>query len=278
MKKSILLWLLAIAITFTAAVFQRVTGPTYPLTGTAEIGKTSIDYSFNRSHSTSSDCDVILQASDSSISGLLFWRRINSSDDWHIIPMDRNKNTMSASLPRQQAAGKLNYYVKLASRESELFLPENKSVVIRFKGDVPTFVLILHVIGMFGAMLLSTRTGLEFFNQEPNFIKLTYWTLGFLFVGGLILGPVVQKYAFDAYWTGFPFGHDLTDNKTAVAFIGWLIAFYMYRKSKRPVKWALFASILLMIIYLIPHSLLGSELDYNKIENQNKKIKELVKE
>jgi hypothetical protein len=100
----------------------------------------------------------------------------------------------------------------------------------------------------------------------------------FLIFGGLILGPVVQKYAFDAYWTGFPFGHDLTDNKTAVAFIGWLIAFLMYKKSNQPKRWALFASILLLIVYLIPHSVLGSELDYKKIDemnsNQNSQIQD----
>ena len=38
-------------------------------------------------------------------------------------------------------------------------------------------------------------------------------TLG---LGGMILGPIVQKYAFGAYWTGIPFGHDLTDAKNLV--------------------------------------------------------------
>ncbi len=278
MKKSILLWLLAFVITFAVAVYQRVTGPTYPLSDSIEFGQSEISYKFNRSHSTSSDYDLTIFAPSKSISGYFYWRRLNSTDDWQEVKMSRINDELSVVLPRQKAAGKVNYYVKLTANESEIYLPESKSVIIRFKGDVPTFVLILHVFGMFGAMMLSTRTGLEFFNNEPKHIKLTYWTLGFLFLGGLILGPVVQKFAFDAYWTGFPFGHDLTDNKTAVAFIGWLAAFFMYRRSKRPVKWALFASILLMIIYLIPHSLLGSELDYNKIENQKNIVKENIKE
>ena len=38
-----------------------------------------------------------------------------------------------------------------------------------------------------------------------------------LAVGGFILGPLVQNYAFGELWTGVPFGWDLTDNKTLIA-------------------------------------------------------------
>jgi hypothetical protein len=123
---------------------------------------------------------------------------------------------------------------------------------------------------MFGAMLLSTRTGMEYFNKSPNFKKLTYWTIGFLFVGGFILGPLVQYFAFDALWTGVPFGYDLTDNKTLIAMVGWLVALFMYKRSDKPVKWALFAAILLLLVYTIPHSVLGSELDYNKLDKNSR--------
>jgi hypothetical protein len=118
-------------------------------------------------------------------------------------------------------------------------------------------------------MLLSTRTGLEIFRKEKdNLLKLTYWTLGFLLIGGFVLGPAVQLYAFDAWWTGFPFGTDLTDNKTLIALIVWLTAFFMYKRTTRPRVWAFAAAVVMMIIFLIPHSLLGSELDYNKLNKQ----------
>ncbi len=89
--------------------------------------------------------------------------------------------------------------------------------------------------------------------------------MGLLFVGGLVMGPVVQKYAFDAYWTGWPFGTDLTDNKTIVAFLGWLGAALMIPKSTKPHFLVIAAAVILLIIFLIPHSLLGSELDYSKL-------------
>ena len=37
MKKSIWLWLIAFLLTIITAVYQRVTGPTYPVSGEATI-------------------------------------------------------------------------------------------------------------------------------------------------------------------------------------------------------------------------------------------------
>jgi energy-converting hydrogenase Eha subunit F len=42
----------------------------------------------------------------------------------------------------------------------------------------------------------------------------------------------------------------------------------MYKRTTRPRVWAFAAAVVMMIIFLIPHSLLGSELDYNKLNKQ----------
>lgn len=81
----------------------------------------------------------------------------------------------------------------------------------------------------------------------------------FLFVRGLILGPWVQWYAFSEVWTGVPFVWNLTDNKTLVAFIFWMIAFFANRKKERPV-YTIIAAIVMLIVYSIPHSIYGSQL------------------
>ena len=119
-------------------------------------------------------------------------------------------------------------------------------------------------------MLLSTRTGLEYFNDPGKFKKLTIYKFVFLIIGGFILGPIIQHYAFGAFWTGFPFGHDLTDNKVLIAFIFWLAALVAVFKSKRPLRYVVIASVVTFIVFLIPHSLLGSELDYNEMDEQTK--------
>ncbi|MCF8240728.1 MAG: hypothetical protein K9J16_05020 [Melioribacteraceae bacterium] len=269
--KNFFVWFLAFIITASSAVYQRLTGPTYPISGEQTVLNQKIEYKFLTSMGGDDDADVRVTVPDNNIEGKLFWKRYKTSDDWTIQNMERDGDTLFTALPNQPPAGKLRYYVELTSAGQNLKLPPGDDVVIRFKGEVPTLILILHVIAMFGSMLLSTRTGLEFFRKEPKLKNLTLWTIGFLLAGGFILGPIVQKYAFDAYWTGFPFGYDLTDNKTLIALVGWLIAYFMYKRSEKPKNWALFASILLLLIFMIPHSVMGSELDYEKLDKEKSK-------
>ncbi len=270
MKSGIWLWLVAFLITLLTAYYQRITGPTYPISGSVNLNNMVIDYKFTRSHGGKGDQEVKVSVPDSSIEGILYYKRYKTNDEYTQIPMRYENGSLIAYLPHQPPAGKLEYYVKLKYGEQLINIPGDKTVVTRFKGAVPLTVLLPHIFFMFGAMLLSTRTGLEIFSKKANLRKLTYWTIGFLFIGGFILGPLVQQYAFGALWTGIPFGWDLTDNKTLIAMIGWLFALYMYRKSEKPHKWALFASVLLIIVYLIPHSVMGSELDYNKLDKLHK--------
>lgn len=265
MRKKALLWVASFLLTFASAVYQRMTGPTYPISGEVRIGQQQIDYRLRRTHGGASNHRVELKTGNPQVTGEVLWRRYPTSEGWSTVPMSYRGGILSAELPWQPPAGKLEYRVKLGNREGgTVVLPESGSAIIRFKGDVPVTVLILHVIAMFGAMLLSTRAGLEFFSYTGANRWLIPWTIGFLVVGGAVLGPLVQKYAFGAYWTGWPFGTDLTDNKTAVALIGWAAAYLLMRRSRRPELWALLAAVVLLAVFMIPHSLLGSELRYEE--------------
>lgn len=269
MMRSVLFWILAVIITLVSAYYQRVTGPTYPLSGKITIDNHVVNYHLDRSHNSTDDCVIKIDTKDQTLSGILEWKRFKTSDEFTSVKMTNDGGILSAPLPKQPPAGKLQYRVLIQSKESTFSVPsEQKYVVIRYKGEVPLFILIPHIIAMFGTMLLSTRTGFEVFNKTPRLKLYTAWTIGFLILGGMILGPLTQYYAFGALWTGFPFGIDLTDNKTLIALIGWLIAAFMLKKSKKPGWWVVGASILLFLIYLIPHSVLGSELDYNKMDQQ----------
>ncbi len=89
-------------------------------------------------------------------------------------------------------------------------------------------------------------------------------------IGGMILGPFVQKYAFGVYWAGFPYGFDLTDNKLLIGVVAWLIAAVLSWKKRRPLA-SIIAAIVLIIVYSIPHSKMGSQFNYQKNELQTEK-------
>jgi hypothetical protein len=258
-----LLWTLAFLIVAAAAVYQRMTGPTYPVRGIATIGSSEVRYRLLTSSDAPGDQEIRLAAPDPRVQGYIRLRRTPSRDPWRTLPLARQDGFLVAQIPHQPPAGKVMYQVFLESGADPVALTD-KPVVLRFKGPVPLYVLIPHVTCMFLAMLFSTACGLKALMKAGNLRKLTLWTLGLLCAGGLILGPIQQKLAFGAFWTGWPFGSDLTDNKTVVAMIFWVGALWRLRKKPDSRGWVLAASALLMLVYMIPHSMLGSEIDYTQ--------------
>jgi hypothetical protein len=115
---------------------------------------------------------------------------------------------------------------------------------------------------MFVAMLFSTLAGLMAIAKVSLYKKYALWTLILFIIGGFILGPIVQYYAFGELWTGIPFGWDLTDNKTLIALIFWILAVVMNKRGDKPF-YTVLAAVVLLLVFSIPHSLFGSELNYS---------------
>ncbi len=263
----IILWILAFIITISSAVYQRMTGPTYPKRGHVQFADNRISFKLIRSQTVNTDIPIVLTVPDSSISGYVTYKRYKSNDEWSTLPLSRENDRLVAVIPHrnQAAAGKLMYYVYLTQGDQKLSLTGESPIVLRFKGPVPALVLLPHVLLMFLAMMFSNRAGLEALDAAGRAHKYLLWTIGLFFIGGFILGPLVQKFAFGALWTGWPFGKDLTDNKTLIAMIGWLWAWYRNRGGRDGRGWIIFAAFLMLATYLIPHSLLGSEIDYTEL-------------
>jgi hypothetical protein len=259
--KNALLWIFSILFTLAIAYYQRSTGPTYEKRGKVVLDGTTIKYKLIRSAESVEDAAVKIKIEDEDIMGAIKYKRFKTLDEWVSFPMIRVNDELVGILPVQPPAGKLEYQVALTKGEKYVLLTE-EPVVIRFTGAVPLWVLIPHVIIMFVAMMMSTRTMLEAIFRKKSSYVFAWITVVTLFVGGLILGPIVQKYAFGEFWTGWPFGQDLTDNKTLLAWVVWLVALVRIHKNRNNLTWPVIAGIVLLLVYLIPHSMFGSELDY----------------
>jgi hypothetical protein len=195
------------------------------------------------------------------------YKRFKSDDEWNVSPMERKEDRLEFGLPSQPPAGKIIYFVTLKKGDNAISLTGEKPVILRYRGDVPAFILLAHVLVIFLAMLFSTRSGLEALDSKGNPRKLMIWTIWLFFTGGFILGPIMQKYAFGVYWAGFPLGTDLTDNKTLLAMLMWIWAWVKNLGGKNRRGWIVFASAFMLLVYLIPHSLFGSELDFRSPAN-----------
>jgi len=311
-------WILAMLITLSAVTYQRLVGPTRPVRGRVEVGAEQVRFRLKRSTDAAGDHLVKIRAENAEVSGLLVYRRTPSEDPWTARPMRREGAFLIAAIPHQPPAGKVSYQIFLsrgpaagdamsegidkasrggsddgprvtfasveeAAPPGAVPLLAKGPIVIRYRGHVPVWILIVHAFLMFLGMLWSNRAGLEALRRDGRPFRLALWSLLFLVVGGMLLGPVVQKYSFGEYWTGVPFGWDLTDNKTLIAVVAWILALLLGKRAAARARarggafasepggdWAdplarhaiLGASLVTLVIFCIPHSVLGSELKH----------------
>ncbi|MBI1753789.1 MAG: hypothetical protein HY014_18285 [Acidobacteria bacterium] len=268
------LWLLAALLMAATVVYQRRTGPTHPLRGTAVIQQKAVAYRLIRSEETVREARVALP--DPGVPGTLVWRRFPTQEPWTRQPMAietrDGKTELAGYLPKQPPAGKVEYAVELGAAGSAQRIPGGDPIVLRYKGPVSPALLVSHVAMMFLAVFIGLRAGLGALLGATAPRRLMWVTLACLTLGGLILGPFVQKATFGAYWTGFPWGYDLTDNKTLLMWLAWGLAALAAGPRSRPGdvlgRAAVLAATLAMaVVYLIPHSLRGSQLDYSKVRS-----------
>jgi len=299
--KSTLWWIFAVFFTITMANYQKRTGPTYPISGKTTLNNKEIKYELIRTAENEKDAKISINVPDTSVKGTITYKRYKSNDLLTTTNMVRSVDTsyfhtfsnllnsilgkprtykldsnLVFMMPVQPAAGKMMYEITLTSGSEQVVLKAKNGefAVMRFKGPVPLYILLPHILAMFLGLLFSTRTAIEALIGGARTYKLALWTLAFLVLGGLILGPVVQKYAFGAFWTGWPLAGDgtfnlfrlgdMTDNKTLVMVLAWVIAIFKLRKDPKNKFWPVIAAVMVLVVYLIPHSVLGSEIDHTK--------------
>ena len=259
MWKKILFWVLAVVISLGTMVYQRLTGPTYEKRYELSYDGTDLNFALPRSFAGQEDCPVEITLSEE-FEGKIVFRRFPTDDPWDTLNMRRESDMLITSLPNQPPAGKLEYHLELTANGEPVSLSDLETVVIRFTGAVPGWAQIPHILLMVLTVIWSTATIFFALANLPAYKRYVGITLLFLLLGGFLFGPIVQKYAFGDFWTGWPLGKDLTDNKVVFALIAFAVAWFLRKKSYG--RWlAIGASLVMLAIYLIPHSVNGSELD-----------------
>jgi hypothetical protein len=143
----------------------------------------------------------------------------------------------------------------------------------RFEGQRSVVLLVVHILCMFGGFLLMVLVFLTAWEDLKNKAvrirlgKQTLWATIILFLGTFPLGILLEHQVYGTYWTGIPFGRDITDSKSLVIFIYWLVMLYLLRGSALSndprkdligapaVRWvAVIGVVLSMALYLVPHS------------------------
>jgi hypothetical protein len=277
------LWFLAVILMLATASYQRRTGPTYELRETMTVEGQTYAVRLIRSQETTEQARVAIPAPTDGITAQVLWRRYPTDDAFAPLPMAvetvDGESELVAYLPIQPSAGKLEYWVEVQGPDGTVRLPDlgggtegGDTAILRYKDPVPLALLLSHVLCMFFAVLIGMRAALGALFAPFGIRRLAWISFGLMSVGGMILGPFVQKFAFGAYWTGWPFGYDLTDNKTLIMWGAWAVAcFILHRRADEGDRMSrltvLVATVVMVSVYLIPHSMRGSELNYEAVDS-----------
>jgi hypothetical protein len=274
--RNVLLWAAALLFTLGSLTYQDRTGPTYPLEGTLQTAKGPVHFKFLRSEVIGTNLDVMLaDPVPAGVTGSVKYRRYKSTDEWATMPMAAGEFTftrrgvtdkvtgLGARLPSlKERAGKYEFFVYIDDGTGQpISVTKDAPIYARYKADVPTGVLVVHVFVIFLSMLFGMRTVLEA-AVDGHFKWMLWTTIVSLLLGAFVLGPIVQEYAFGVLWAGAPYGWDWTDNKVLVELAFWLIALYLNRGSRRDRASVFLAGLVTLIVYFIPHSVFGSEYNY----------------
>jgi hypothetical protein len=269
-RSAALLWVAAFLLMAGAAVWQRLTGPTHPKRGHSAVAGADVRWRLLRS-AVSGEPFMVAVPAPAGVEGAVHYRRFPRDEPFAEAAMSRQGVALVALLPTQPPAGKLEYGLVLEAASRSVSLPPDGPVVMRFKGDVPAGVLVPHVVAMFFGMMIGVRAALASALGRAEARRYAWVTLVLIGVGALVLGPVVQQHAFGAHWTGWPFGEDLTDNKTLAMWLAWAVAVWVLSRrtdpSDRVARWAVaVATAVMLAVYVVPHSMRGSQLDYAKAD------------
>jgi hypothetical protein len=198
-------------------------------------------------------------------------------------PSAGEENVFEASIPLHPKGMKAWYYLEAvdqrAAEEVKVTLPQPNSGQIKpirhkFEGEVPAYIIVPHILSIFAAFLFATLTLFSAIDLKrgkgtlKRSVRLCGATLLLLFIGFFPFGWAMNYFAFGVLWEAFPFGRDVTDNKSQIMFLFWLVTLVMVKgtlwgkgEGKNLITDRGYSTLVIvsfvvtMIILAVPHSL-----------------------
>jgi hypothetical protein len=249
MKHSLILWILALLLTFLSGYIQSGTSEYYPVTGTIGIDEKKVSYRFEKIYNDKDDYTFIIRTDNTDIQAVVKWKKENEKD-WKTIEMKKIEEALAADIPKQKAGEKILYFAEIKKGEQKFIVP-NKPVTLLFMGYVPSMISFLSNFALFGGLLLSFKTGLEFFNEKQKIKKLTLFTTAFFFVYTIAVTPLRKSYELNAINNKVVPITSLFDLQSILLFIIWIAAMIVVFKVKNPKMPAMVFAIITALVFLL---------------------------
>jgi hypothetical protein len=247
MKQIIILWSGAFLITFLSVYFENILSPYYPTTGSIGINGQKVSYKFDKVFRGKENYTVMIRTDLPDLKGKLKWQKIEKKNSWNSVQMITGNGILYAEILKQPPKRIVKYEVELINKDSTYTLPQCE---IQFLGAVPSMIMFLFYFSLFGGILLSTRTGMEYFNENQKIKKLSLFTITFFFVLAIAVTPLKKSYELEAINKTVPPITELFDYQSLLLLLLWLIGMAVVFKMKNPKPAALALSIITILIFL----------------------------
>ena len=200
--------------------------------------------------------------------------RIQGTETWTTRPPAREEaapgggkgKVLVFEVPHQPPTTRVYYRFEARAGDGPPVMLERRPgepMMVKFKDPVPAWVVAPHVLCMFGGFFFLVWSAFLLVFRSPDdppgaAVRPARLAWLIMFLGGVPFGIAMNWYAFHVYWEAFPFGKDVTDNKTQVALVVWGAAALFLAKTKGEGKasraFAVAMALIVLAVYLIPHS------------------------
>jgi hypothetical protein len=248
MKHTFILWSSALLLTFLAGYIQSGTSKYYPVTGTIGIEEKKVSYRFEKIFNDKDNYRFIIRSDNPDIDAVVKWK-LENAEEWNTIEMNKTNAVFTVEIPGQNAGEEILYFAEITNGKQKFTVPD-KPVKLLFQGYVPSMISFLSNFALFGGLLLSFRTGLEFFNENQKIKKLALFTTAFFFVYTIAVTPLRKSYELDAINNKVVSISSLFDFQSILLFILWIAAMVICFNVNNPKKTALIFSILTALVFL----------------------------
>ena len=100
LKRSSVLWIISVILTLIFVVYQKKTGPTYPVKGQLIIQDSLVSYKFYRSYNVGEEVPIKITTKNENITAYFIHKRLKSHDDWsEKIYLNRENDYLIGYLP-----------------------------------------------------------------------------------------------------------------------------------------------------------------------------------
>jgi hypothetical protein len=179
----------------------------------------------------------------------------------------------TAIIPPGEPTSRVTYQIMVQGITGPAVLYPSDGLTVEFRGPVASWAIVGHIVFLFVAVAFFTVATLYAFEtfRTGTFAvagaRSVLWGTASLVFGGIALGVIVEYQRLGMLWGGFPVGSDVTDTKTLLNTMLWIVALLLIRGSAfrddpsrdsvsaRGAAWLVIAMFAItLIVFLVPHS------------------------